>query len=75
MFWDTVVKPGDRNTDSKDSKIKVGLFFFHYFFSYSAAQSFIHNMQPISWFSKWGSGTTQGSSRGFQENKNNLFSL
>ncbi|XP_041799013.1 ETS1-related protein isoform X1 [Chelmon rostratus] len=23
MYWDTVIKPGDRNTDSKDSKIKM----------------------------------------------------
>ncbi|XP_049439417.1 ETS1-related protein isoform X1 [Epinephelus fuscoguttatus] len=23
MYWDTIIKPGDRNTDSKDSKIKM----------------------------------------------------
>ncbi|XP_071326402.1 ETS1-related protein isoform X2 [Trachinotus anak] len=23
MYWDTVIKPGDRNTDSKDSKVKM----------------------------------------------------
>ena len=33
MYWDTVVKPGDRNTDSKDSKVKVGLDCYLFIFS------------------------------------------
>lgn len=24
MYWDTVIKPGHRHTDGKDSKVKVG---------------------------------------------------
>lgn len=59
MFWDTVVKPGD--TDSKDSKIKVGFHFnFSLFCSYSAAQSFIHNMQPYILVFKVGFGDHPG---------------
>lgn len=27
MYWDTVIKPGDRNTDPKDTKIKVGFLY------------------------------------------------
>lgn len=50
MYWDTIIKPGDRTTDTKDSKIKVS-FNLNFSFSYfkkkktlKEIMSFIHNI-------------------------------
>ncbi len=47
MYWDTIIKPADRNTDSKDSKVKVGLNLKYIFHSiaYSRKQNIVSFIQ------------------------------
>ena len=47
MFWETDIKPRDRNTDNKDSELKVGSDFFLNCFKKTKIKSFIHKIQFI----------------------------